>query len=175
MSEKRPSGRPTFNSMHRAVLVLVAPLVLLVGGCDDGGAAAEPLTKAQVIKSADAICRDAQARIDALAPLPRSLRDAEPYLQEQAAIAQDQADKARALETPETDRASFDQWTSATQEFVDVTTTMAAAAGEGDQAEFQELAARRNEIVERAGQAARAYGMEVCGGGSEADLATPLT
>ena len=153
----------------RTQLVLIAALsavTLLViaacGGDDSSGGSSEPLTKAEFIAAADAICTEADEKNNAL-PEPTSIDDAIEVLEDGLAIFEEQLEALQALTPPEADRAQIDR----SEELLgQVNSTIADAAdafADDDLQGGQELLDGLDAVGTELDQIAADYGLEACG------------
>ena len=163
----------------RAVATALVFVSILLSSCDGGdtpegdGSAPSGLTRAELIEQVDEICTKGRAQLKDLQP-PKNLKESSQFLRQILPIIREQLTKIRGLgEPPEDGRRVYLQWIEARDGIVETTARMIAAAEEGDQSEFQRLAALQQDLDTQADKAASAYGFKVCGVTSEPEAAPP--
>jgi hypothetical protein len=160
---------------RRVTLTAVAAVCVLAVGCssdDDGssgngsGATTESqrLTKEEYIAQADAICQEADAKIDAV-PEPQSTEELAEYGEQVVEIGQDQLDRLRALEPPQTDEGTINEAYDLLEQQLAIATDLIDAAREDDLEQVQELLAQGEQLNDQADQIAEDYGLTECGAG----------
>lgn len=171
-----------------ALIGLVAALVALVGcggsdssssGTTAAASSGEPLTKAEFVERADAICEDRAPEREALQEqaqelaeeinagddqAPEELAD---LLVEAADHAEQEFSELRALVPPSSDATRVNSMLYAAGSQVALTREGAEDLRNGDFEAFTEVTENSSEIKDRASRIARAYGMEVCGAEAE--------
>ncbi len=156
---------------------MLGAAVLALAGCGDdkdepaanaSGGAAKPLTKAQFIARADAICRDVKAaqqpytdRIRALSRVDQLERLA-PILEGAQEESRKGLQRLRALPAPEEDRATLDGYYAAAQKLLDAGAELAAAAKANDRARGRKVAASAGALSADEQRLADDYGLEDC-------------
>ena len=161
--------------MRRSVQVVACALLFALGTSACSGGDDPPqnegkpsgLTRAQLIEKVDEICTKGRAQLENLEP-PKSLKESAPFLRKILPIIRKQLTEIRELgEPPEEERQTYVDWVEARDGIVETTAQMIAAAEEGDETEFQRLAAIQQDLDTQADKAAGAYGFKVCGVTSE--------
>ena len=160
--------------MRRTLCALSLSLLLFSTACDGGGdtavngeASPAQLSRAELIEQVDEICTRGRSQLENLEP-PTSLKESAPFLREIFPLIREQLVEIRELGEPPADgREIYLQWIEARDGIVETTAQMIAAAEEGDESQFQLLAARQQELDQQADKAANTYGFNVCGASSE--------
>lgn len=156
--------------MPRTLCVLVLSLLLFSTACDGGGDGGEngetltaQLSRAELIEKVDEICSVGRSQLENLEP-PKSLKESAPFLREILPVIRDQLVEIRELGEPPADgREIYLQWIEARDGIVETTAKMIGAAEEGDEDQFQQLAALQQGLDQQADKAANEYGFKVCG------------
>ena len=155
-------------------VILAAVGIGACGGSDDGGSD-EPLTKDEYIAQADQICADATAENESLEAEFSSAYDAGDFEAAADSLAeandglQSAFDEVEALEPPEEDQATIDEWLSLSQEQLDQGSEVVDAVRSGDQAAIDEVIGESDDLQQRSDAIADEYGMTDCGSaGSDA-------
>jgi hypothetical protein len=117
-----------------------------------------------VANRVDTFCQNAREETAAL-ETPQSPQEAVAFLGRIISVSEEIIDDIEAIEIPEDGRALFNEWFSLVKQITEKNRQMRAAAEDGDQERFQQLASEQQELDSRATDAARAYGFEVCGRG----------
>ncbi len=114
------------------LLALAAAAVLALAACggDDSGGS-EPLTQAEYIAAADAICAEADEKLDALGE-PTGEDGLGAFLLEGVAIAEEQVDQLRQLGAPEELSATAERAYELLDQVNEVARESAAAFDDGD-------------------------------------------
>jgi hypothetical protein len=148
--------------MRIRVLALAALAVVaaLAAGCGGGGG--DRLTKEDYIAKADAICKSANEKLDAL-PAPESLEDVASLADDAIAIQEDALSQLRDLKPPEADEARLNEAYDLLGQQVEIGRQIAQAAKDGDEAKVQELLGQIDPVNEQADQIAQDYGLAECG------------
>ena len=153
--------------------VLFAAGIAGCGGDDDGDSG--PLTKDEFIAQADQICADATASTDAQeeefnsAIEGEDLEAAADLLTEGNTTVEDAIAEIEALEPPEEDQATVDEFIELSHQQADLGTELADAVRAGDGATIDELSAQANDLEEQSDTLADDYGMVDCGSASDDD------
>lgn len=141
------------------VLGLVGGGLFLVFG---GG-----VSKAEFIEEADTVCQETFDESLALTEAggfnPEDLDSYGRYVADAASLLEDQTTTITAMEIPEEDRSTLDDWLDTQRALAEVLRTAATSAVADDQKGFEAAFADANAIQSRSGQLAAAYGFEVCG------------
>ncbi len=150
-----------------AALSVLAAAVLLLAAC--GGSSR--LTKAELIKQGDVICKDARAKADPIgtnlgAPSQDNLSQWADALDQAFPIYQDMTGKLKALSPPEADQATWDQITGGLDKVVAGVKAAKDAAAAGDLAAFNTALQQVATASQGASQVATTYGFQECGTGS---------
>jgi hypothetical protein len=153
------------RSTAAATAVLAA--CLLAAGCgsdDDADGEGARLTKAAFITRADAICTDANDRIDAI-PEPQTTEELAELGRQVLAIGREQLARLRALRPPAADEETINGAYDVIEEQLGVAEELVAAAEEGDLQGLQELLEQGERLDARGDRIARDYGLKECGSG----------
>lgn len=142
-----------------AVAIAVA---VLAAGCGGGGGGGNRLTKEEYITQADAICKAANAKIDALGT-PATLDEIAKLAEQATSIQQQALDDLRALKPPAEDEATLNKAYDLVEQQVTFGKQIEEAAKAGDQAKIQEIVAQVTPINQQADQIAKDYGLVECG------------
>ncbi len=144
----------------------------MLAGCGgDDEAQDRPLTKAQFVARADAVCREVkqaqQAYSDRLAALPdgTDLERVAPILAGGVAETRKGRERLGALRAraPSADRAAFDAYLSAADRLLAASTRLAAAARSGDRAAARRVAGTEDALSTEQQRRAGESGLEDCG------------
>jgi hypothetical protein len=134
---------------------------VLVAGCGGGGGGGR-LTKEGYIAAADAICKEASDKIDALGD-PQTAEEVAQLADQVVEISEDQLAQLRALQPPEADEATINEAYDLIEQQIDIARQVGDAARANDPAKIQELVQEGQQINERADQIAVDYGLKECG------------
>ena len=138
---------------------------LLVAGLVGGGAVlifSGGVSKDDFIEQADDICRQTLQRSQAL-PDPTDLESTGALFEDVTPLLEEQTRSISALEAPEEDRETLDDWLNTQRQLAEVFRTAAEAATSGDQKAFDAAFSDANLIQARSNQLASDYGFVVCG------------
>lgn len=167
--------------MHRTWVAMLGAAALAAAGCGGGGsedepaardsADAAPLTKAQFVDRADAICRDVKqaqrAYTERLASLERGaeLERVAPILEGALGESRKGLERLRDLraQAPREDRATFDDYLAAARRLLAQSAKLAEAARSDDVAAGREVAAAADALSADEQRLADEYGLEDCG------------
>jgi hypothetical protein len=138
----------------------VVAAVVALAGCGGGGD--DRLTKAEYIAQADAICQEANAKIEALGA-PETLADLAAMGQQSVQISEQQLAKLRALRPPAEDEATLNGAYDLVEQQIGITKQLVAAARAKDMDRINSLVAQGNDITKQAGKIAGDYGLRQCG------------
>jgi hypothetical protein len=141
--------------------------MLVLAGCGgDGGEGAEPLSKAEWIEQADAICAQADEDIEALGD-PTTLDEVGELTDEASGISRDALADLRALRPPDEDEATVDEMLDLVEQQIEIGEQIGEAARSGDQAEVQRLVAEAEPLEAEADEMGRQYGLDDCADDSD--------
>ncbi|MGI9658441.1 MAG: hypothetical protein ACR2OD_05990 [Gaiellaceae bacterium] len=149
-----------------ALIGALGALVLLViaacGGNDSGGGSSEQLTEAEYVAAADAICAEADTKLDALGePSPDAIGS---FLRDGAEIAEEQLDDLKALNGPDEIQETLDRAYELLGQLNDKAREAADAFDDGDISAANSLIDEITPLGEEADQLATDIGLEVCSG-----------
>jgi hypothetical protein len=150
-----------------AAAIAVVAACLLAVGCgsdDDADGEGARLTKAEFITRADAICKDANDRIDAI-PEPQTTEELAELGRQVLDIGREQLARLRALRPPAADEETINGTYDVIEEQLGVAEELVAAAEEGDLQGLQELLEQGERLDARGDRIARDYGLKDCGSG----------
>lgn len=139
-----------------AVLVVAASLA--TAGC--GGE--EPLSKAEYVKQADAICKDYAARQSKLGA-PKSVKDIARLAEQTRPLIEERLKKLRALAAPDDVKGSADEAYDLIDQQLPKIDELKAAAEANDAAKIQSIAASATKLDTQARARTKAIGLKVCG------------
>jgi len=159
--------------MHRTCVAMLGAATLVLAGCGGGDDEAkdEPLTKAQFVTRADAVCREVkqaqQADSDRLAALPAGteLERVAPILEGVVAQTRKGRERLGALRArvPSADRAAFDAYLSTADRLLAASTRLAEAARSGDRAAARRVADAEDALSAEQQRRAGESGLGDCG------------
>lgn len=150
---------------------LLLSLALLVGGVaaacggDDGG---ERLAREEFTQQADAICEEANERVEALGQ-PSSPDELAAIAAQAVAIQEQALDALRELRPPEDIEERYEQALDLVRQQADLGRELVDAAEEGNQARVTELLAEIEPLNRQADEIAREIGLVDCGSADDAD------
>ncbi len=145
------------RTLRLAVLPVATALVLSSTGCGD-----EPLSKAEYVKQADAICKDYAARQKKLGE-PKSVKDIERLADETKPLVQEQLKELRALEAPDEVKDDANAAYDLLDQQVPKIDQLVAAAKKNDVKGIQKIATEAGKLDDQANAKAKAIGLKVCG------------
>jgi hypothetical protein len=154
--------------LRRPLICLAAVgAAALIAGC--GGGSDAPSVD-EFREQADAVCADANQRLDALTE-PASGAEVLPFLQAGLPIQAQQLERIRELTPPDELQASFDEATDLLQQRQDLIQDAAdrIAAGEDPEAVIAEIDPEVTRLQAEARAKARALGLTVCGAEDDGD------
>ncbi|MBW3608680.1 MAG: hypothetical protein KY463_10040 [Actinobacteria bacterium] len=166
--------------MQRRCVAMLGAAALAVSGCgggdeqpaaNDGTAAAAPLTKAQFVARADAVCREIK---QAQRPYTDRLRSLEhgTELERVAPILEGALEESRKglrrlrelrAQAPREDRATFDTYLAAAERLLAQSAKLSEAAKADDRAAGREVAATVDALSADEQRLADEYGLDHCG------------
>ncbi len=152
--------------MGRALLLVLPGLAALaLAGCGGGGdKSGGTLTKAEFVALANAICKDYDARIDALGE-PASIEDLVGLAEKAKPIADDGVAKLRALKAPEDLQASYDKYLATGDVNIDLLMQLGEAAKSGDVAAIEKIGTEGEDNADKAHGIAAELGLTECAKG----------
>ncbi|MCW3010485.1 MAG: hypothetical protein JWO90_889 [Solirubrobacterales bacterium] len=131
---------------------------LLLAGC--GGD--EPLSRAEYVKQADAICKDFSARQDKLGE-PKSVKDIERLADDTKPLVEEQLKKLRALEAPDAIKGDANDAYDLLEQQVPKIDELVTAAKANDVKKIQAIASEAGKLDQEANAKAQKIGLKVCG------------
>jgi hypothetical protein len=134
--------------------------------CDNGGGGATgrgPLTKAEFIERADAICEDTERRIQALEP-PATTNDLDEYAASIGEIGDEGIRELRALQPPPGDLVRIRNFIGDIESSVELLPAYARAAQQRDGEQLGRIETRLQDIADQSRAFAQDYGFRRCGG-----------
>ena len=144
------------------LLVLPGLAALALAGCGGGGdSAGGTLTKAELVAQANAICKDYDARINALGD-PQSIEDLVGLVEEAKPIAEDAVAKLRALKAPEDLQASYDKYLATGDVNIEFLAQLGEAAKSGDAAAIEKTGTDGQSNADKAHGIAAELGLTEC-------------
>lgn len=152
-------------------MALLGATALVAAGCgtgDEDSAAGEPLTKAQFIAKAGAVCREVkkahQPYADEVNKLPRGvgIERVAPLLEATLAESREGLARLRALESPRADRPAIDAYYDAAEKLLEAHAQLADAARANDREKGEKVAATTGELSNDERRLATAYGLTDC-------------
>ena len=153
------------RSTAAALAVVVACLLAAAcGSDDDADGDGARLMKTAFIAKADAICQEANDRIDAI-PEPQTTEELAQLGRQVLDIAREQLARLQALRPPGVDEETIDEAYDVIEEQLGVAEELVAAAEEGDLQGLQELLEQGERLDARGDRIARDYGLKECGSG----------
>ena len=147
------------------LLVLPGLAALALAGCGGGGdSAGGTLTKAEFVAQANAICKDYDARIDALGD-PGSIEDLVGLAEKAKPIAEDGVARLRALKAPENLQASYDEYLATGDANIELLVQLGEAAKSGDVAAIEKIGTEGEDNADKAHGIAAELGLTECAKG----------
>lgn len=154
------------RSRFALAAALAAVVVLVVAACgggdDSSGSSSEPPTQEEFVAAADAVCAEADEKIEALGE-PESLEDIGAFLRDGSDIFDEQIDGLRAVGAPEGEEETLNRALELLEQVNGAAKDAAAAFEEGDLAAGQEILESVDPIGEELDGLAADLGLEVCG------------
>ncbi len=149
--------------MRRTLLLSLSGLAALaLAGCGGGGKTT--LSKAEFIAQANAICKDYDARIDALGD-PASLEDLVGLVAKAKPIAEDAIAKLRALKAPEDLQAGYDDYLATGDVNAELLAQLGEAAKSGDGTAIEKIGTEGEDNADKAHGIAAELGLTECAKG----------
>ncbi len=149
--------------LRRLGLLLVVAAATAAGCGGGGGGGDERLTKEEYIAEADAICKEANDKLDALGE--PTLGNFEQYISDAEGIARDQLAKLRALSPPAEDEETLNSAYDLIERQIELALEGSEALKNQDQAAFERVSGEIEQINAEADQIAQDYGLQECGQG----------
>ena len=146
---------------HEPLLGLLAA-ALALASCGGGGKTA--LSKAEFVAQANAICKDYDARINALGD-PQSIEDLVGLVEKAKPIAEDGVAKLRALEAPEDLQAGYDDYLATGDVNIELLGQLGEAAKSGDAAAIEKIGTEGEANADKAHGIAAELGLTECAKG----------
>jgi hypothetical protein len=159
--------------MKRILVGVVGAVLLtaLLGACGGGGGT----TKADYVKQANAICRDAAKQVAALRiPARADITDMPKAAAKVVTVQRKAVDRLRAIKPPKHDRAVIVKWIALVDQTIDQADVSAAAQKDDDIPRAVTANANGTALDRRADEIARGYGLRMCVQAATAP-ATPTT
>jgi len=139
------------------------------GGDDETAGGGESLTKAEWIERADAICADAQERIQGLGDPGADLSKLADLTSDAKQILEDEVAAIRDLGAPEGDEDEVEAMLGQVEKGAGASDALIDAATAGDIEKLQEITAGDSEFSKASAEADRLaseYGLKECGSGA---------
>lgn len=146
--------------MRRSPLLVLAA-ALALAGCGGGGTSGGTLTKAEFVAQANAICKDYEARIDALGE-PGSIDDLVDLAAKAKPIAESGVAQLRALKPPEELQTRYDEYLATGDVNVALLAQLGIAAKAGDFAAIEKIGTEGEDNSDRAHGIAAELGLTEC-------------
>jgi len=140
--------------------LVIASVLFALAGCGGGGGA-EPLSKAEFARQADAICAKGKHRTDSL-ETPRNMDDLATVADRTVDVLDDTLTDFRKLRPRPEQQEQVAQWLSATTELKDDVAEIGERARDDDRAGVLAVSKRAQERNARVNQLGTALGMHVC-------------
>jgi len=148
-----------------ALLLLLAGLAALaLAGCGGGDTAGGTLTKAEFVAQANAICKDYDARIDALGE-PGSIEDLVGLAAKAKPLAEEAVASLRALKAPEDLQARYDEYLATGDVNIDLLVQLGEAAKSGDDTAIEMIGTEGEDNAGKAHGIAAELGLTECAKG----------
>jgi hypothetical protein len=146
--------------MRKCVGIVLIAAASALGAC--GGDDEEPLSRADFVRQADAICADAEKRTDAL-PEPQSAADLKKTIDQARPIVEEEVDKLKDLgdRAPDDVKEDFDRALVLLDDQLEVLDEFQAAGT--DQAKLQAASEKGDKLSKEADGIARRIGLKECG------------
>ncbi|MCL4290657.1 MAG: hypothetical protein KJ051_10335 [Thermoleophilia bacterium] len=162
--------------VRAAAAVAALALAGVAAGCGGGDGGGDRLTKDEYIAQADAICKAANEKIDALGE-PETMEEIATLAADAIEIQEGSLAELRALKPPEEDEATLNEAYALVEQQVEVGKKVKAAAEAGDLEAIQTLIAENEPLDDQADKIAADYGLTElavagCGGSGGGDRLT---
>jgi hypothetical protein len=145
---------------RRLGLLLVVIATAAAAACGGGGGG-DRLSKEEYIAQADAICKEANQKIDALGE--PTLENFDQYIADAEKIARDQLAKLRSLSPPAEDETTLSHAYDLIEQQIDLALEGSEALKNQDQTKFQQVSSEIDKLNAEADQIAQDYGLQECG------------
>ena len=132
-----------------------------VAGCG-GGDGGDRLSRAEFVSRADTICRQYEAKLDALGQ-PTNVEELRSFADKALPIAKDGREALGELNPPEDLEDTYDAWLDQGDEAIEIVERLRDAADDGDQAEIQRIAQKAERVDAESNRLAEQLGFEQCG------------
>lgn len=142
---------------HRIVGSTLAAAALLATGCGE-----EPLSRAEYVTQADAICTDYAARQDKLGE-PKSVKDIERLAGQTKPLVEEQLGKLRDLQAPDELADDAGAAYDLLEQQLPKIDELVTAAKANDVKRIEKIAADAGTLDDQANAKAKAIGLKVCG------------
>lgn len=149
------------GTRRAAAAVAALALAGVAAGCGGGGGG-DRLSKEEYIAQADAICKAANEKIDALGE-PETMEEIATLAADAIEIQEESLADLRALEPPEADEAKLNEAYALIDQQVGLGKEILEAAESGDLEKIQEILAEGEPIDDQADAIATEYGLTECG------------
>jgi hypothetical protein len=157
--------------VNRRRLAIVAALcsAVALGACgkgdddDGGGGGGEPLSKAEFISKADAICKEAEQKIESQ-PDPQELGDLVGLAESSKKVTEDSLSDLRELEPPAEVRRDYETALQTLEGQLELLDDLKSGAEDEDAEAVQKVAERAQVLDRRGDAAAKRIGLKECGG-----------
>jgi len=147
------------------VLAAMALLVIAACGSDDSSSgSSEPLTEAEFVAAADAVCAEADAKLDELGE-PEAPDEFGSFLRDSADIAEEQLDGLKALSAPEEIQGTLDRAYELLADLNGKAREAADAFDDGDLASANDLIEEITPLGTELDELAAEIGLDVCSSG----------
>ena len=164
-----PTSRGPHVTTLAFTIAFAGTILLIVAACggDDGSGSGsgEPLTKAEFVEAADAICAEADEKNNAL-PEPETLEEAPDVLRQGLEIFEEQLNDLQALTPPEEGRETIDRAVVLLGEVNEMVSEAADLFEDGDLEGAQAQLEGLDVIGEELDELAADYGLAACGSSS---------
>lgn len=147
--------------MRRSPLLVLAAALALAGCGGSGGKSGGTLTKAEFVAQANAICKDYEARIDALGE-PGSVDDLVDLAAKAKPIAESGVAQLRALKPPEELQTRYDEYLATGDVNVALLAQLGIAAKAGDFAAIEKVGTEGEDNSDKAHGIAAELGLTEC-------------
>jgi hypothetical protein len=142
-------------------LAVLPLLAFAAAACGGGDEASGPLPRAEYTRKANAICAEAERKLDALGGF-----DSYDELSKEMKVGEEalrtSVEDLRALKPPTNLTKGHNEFISLQEETADIAASISIAAGEDDNLEMQKQAERADKVTVAANEAARKIGLEGC-------------
>ena len=148
--------------MKRLVqLGVVAALALAATAACAGGDDDDSQTRADFQRKADAICLDAQSKLQAI-PSPETFGDFPLWARQYVPVARKQVERLRNLDPPAGDEETFTQFVDAMASGVEIVNEIGRAVQRGQAQRARQLIGESQTAIGEAQRQANALGLQIC-------------